>query len=109
MQKNRQGKHDSSVDTDEDVYVLRLYVTGASPNSMRAIINTRNLCEEYLRERYDLEIIDVYQQPEIAKHENIIALPMLVKKFPLPEKRLIGDLSDIKKVLNSIGLSNKDQ
>jgi circadian clock protein KaiB len=87
-------------------YVFRLYVTGASPNSLRAIANTKNLCEEYIRDDYDLEVIDVYQQPYVAKEENIIALPMLVRKHPLPEKRLIGDMSDIDRVLKSIGLTN---
>jgi len=87
-------------------YVFRLYVTGASPNSARAIANTKNICEEHFRENYDLEIIDVYQQPIIARQENIIALPLLIKKYPLPERRLIGDMSDIEKVLRSIGTSN---
>jgi len=91
-----------------DPYVFRLYVTGASPNSLRAITNTKNICEEYLNENYDLEIIDVHQQPLIAKEENIIALPLLIKKYPLPEKRLIGDMSDTARVLKSIGVSNVD-
>jgi circadian clock protein KaiB len=73
---------------------------------LRAIANTKNLCEEYIRDDYDLEVIDVYQQPVVAKEENIIALPMLVRKHPLPEKRLIGDMSDIDRVLKSIGLTN---
>ena len=91
---------------NDDSYVFRLYVTGASPNSLRAIANTRNLCEEYFNENYELEIIDVHQQPSIAKQENIIALPLLIKKHPLPEKRLIGDMSDMEKVLKCIGVSN---
>lgn len=91
---------------NDDSYIFRLYVTGASPNSLRAIANTRNLCEEHFNENYELEIIDVHQQPSIAKKENIIALPLLIKKHPLPEKRLIGDMSDIDKVLKSIGASN---
>ena len=88
-------------------YVFRLYITGASPNSLRAIANTKNLCEEYINEEYDLQVIDVYQQPNVANEENIIALPMLVKKYPLPEKRLIGDMSDIDRVLKGIGLPNR--
>ena len=90
----------------EDPYVFRLYVTGASPNSLRAIANTRNIFEAHLKQNYELEIIDVHQQPSVAKQENIIALPLLIKKFPLPEKRLIGDMSDIERVLTSIGFSN---
>jgi circadian clock protein KaiB len=90
----------------DDSYVFQLFVTGASPNSLRAITNTKNICEEYLNERYELEIIDVHEQPNIAKEENIIALPMLVKKFPLPEKRVIGDMSDIDRVAKSMGFPN---
>ncbi|HKC36349.1 MAG TPA: circadian clock KaiB family protein [Chitinophagaceae bacterium] len=93
---------------DYDPYIFRLYVTGASPNSVRAITNTKNICEEYLNENYELEIIDVHQQPIVARQENIIALPLLIKKHPLPEKRLIGDMSDMQRVLKSFGLSNDD-
>jgi len=95
---NRAGKG-----ANDDRYVFRLYVTGASPNSLRAIVNTKNICEEYFSHNYDLEIIDVYQRPAVAREENIIALPLLVKKYPLPQKRLIGDMSDMEKVVNSIG------
>jgi circadian clock protein KaiB len=91
-----------------DPYIFRLYVTGASPNSLRAIANTRDICEEHFNENYELEIIDVHQQPSVAKQENIIALPLLIKKHPLPEKRLIGDMSDVGRVLKSIGISNGD-
>ena len=94
------------INSKKDPYVLRLYVTGASPNSLRAIANTKNICDEYLNDNYELEIIDVHQQPSIAKQENIIALPLLIRKHPLPEKRLIGDMSDMERVLTSFGLSN---
>ena len=100
------GNGQSQSDKNDDLYIFRLYVTGASPNSLRAIANTRNLCEEYFNENYELEIIDVHQQPSIAKKENIIALPLLIKKHPLPEQRFIGDMSDIEKVLKNIGASN---
>ena len=99
---NGNGKSKSN----DDPYVFRLYVTGASPNSLRAIANTRDLCEEHFNDNYELEIIDVHQQPSVARQENIIALPLLIKKHPLPEKRLIGDMSDIARVLKSIGVSN---
>lgn len=91
---------------DNGQYVFCLYVTGASPNSLRAIANTKNICDEYIKEGYELEVIDVYQQPVVAREENIIALPMLVRKHPLPEKRMVGDMSDIERVLKSIGLEN---
>src|SRR4030095_1242350 len=91
-----------------DPYIFRLFVTGASPNSLRAIANTRDLCEEYFNENYELGIIDVHQQPSVAQKENIIALPLLIKKHPWPEKRLIGYMSNMERVLKSFGLSNID-
>ena len=89
-----------------DQYILRLFVTGASTNSIRAISNIRQICEKYLPERYSLEIIDVYQQKEISESEQIIALPLLIKSYPKPERRLIGDMSDIEKVLKGLGISH---
>jgi circadian clock protein KaiB len=85
-------------------YTLRMYVTGASPNSAKAISNIKNICETHLPGMYDLEIIDIYQEPVTAIQEQVIALPMLVKSAPLPFKRLIGDMSDTKKVLRALGL-----
>ena len=105
------GKRENSTSEDmqrtgnEQVFALKLFVTGASPNSARAIANLKAICEKYLTQKYDLEIIDVYQQPLKAQHEQIIALPMLVKSFPLPLKRLIGDMSDTGKVLKGLGLN----
>lgn len=90
---------------DSEKYVFRLYITGASPNSIRAVNNMRALCETHLKGRYSLEIIDVYQQVEIARKEQIVALPHLVKQFPLPERRLIGDLSESEKVMRALGLN----
>ena len=88
----------------EAEYVLRLFITGATPNSVRAVTNLKQICEEHLKGRYILEIIDVYQQKRIAQEEQLVALPLLIKKRPLPEKRLIGDLSDTDKVLKGLGL-----
>lgn len=89
---------------EEPFYDLRLFVTGTSSISVRAIGNIKKICEEYLKNRYDLEIIDVYQQPLLVKNEDITAVPMLVKKFPLPKKRMVGDMSDTNKVLKGLGL-----
>ena len=86
-------------------YILRLFVTGILPNSARAVVNIKAICEKYLKGRYELEIIDIYQQPDLALTEEIIAIPLLIKKFPLPEERLIGDLSDIEKVLKGLRLN----
>lgn len=86
-------------------HVLRLYITGASVNSAKAVTNIKQICEKYLKNGYQLEIIDVYQQPALAKQEQIIALPLLVKLYPLPEKRLIGNMSDTGKVLKGLELA----
>ena len=85
-------------------YVLRLFVTGATPNSIRAVTNIKQICEQHLKGNYSLEIIDVYQDAKIAEKEQLIALPLLIKKQPAPEKRMIGDLSDTEKVLKGLGL-----
>src|SRR3954469_6449203 len=104
MRKRDITSGDMEATTDEH-FSLKLFVTGASPNSARAIANLKGICEKYLCKKYNLEIIDVYQQPLKAQHEQIIALPMLVKSFPLPLKRLIGDMSDTAKVLRGLGLN----
>ena len=85
-------------------FVLRLFVTGASPNSIKAITNLKQICETHLKGRYDLQIIDVYQQGTVAINEQLVALPLLIKKLPFPERRMIGDLSDTEKVLKGLGL-----
>jgi circadian clock protein KaiB len=87
------------------IYVMRLFVTGASPNSTRAISNVKKICEEYLKDRYELEIVDVYQQPSVALDEQVIALPMLIKKAPGMERKLIGDMSDKPKVLKGLEIN----
>jgi circadian clock protein KaiB len=85
--------------TPDEKYVLRLYVVGMTPNSVRAIENMKAICEEYLKGRYDLDIIDVYKKPSLAKGEQILAAPTLVKRLPLPLRRLVGDLSQKDRVL----------
>ena len=85
-------------------YALQLFITGATPNSTRAIANIRTICEEHLKGQYELEIIDVYQEKEMAATNQVVALPMLIKRFPLPERKLIGDLSKTAKVLEALGI-----
>jgi circadian clock protein KaiB len=80
-------------------YVLKLYVTGSTPRSLRAIRNIKRICELELHGRYDLEVIDIYQQPGLAAGERIVAAPTLVKKLPSPVRKLIGDLCDDERVL----------
>jgi circadian clock protein KaiB len=85
-------------------YVLRLFVTGATPNSLHAIQSIRAICEEKLQGRYDLEVIDIRQHPELAKSEQLVAAPTLVKKLPLPVRKLIGDLSSEERVLAGLDI-----
>ena len=92
-------------ESSKDKYILRLYITGTSSRSVQAITNLKKICEEYLEGRYDLEVIDLYQKPGLAKDEQIIAAPTLIKKLPLPFRRIIGDMSNKEKVL--IGLDLK--
>ena len=92
---------------DTERYVLRLYVTGMTPRSERAIQNVRAICDEHLQGRYELEVIDVYQQPVLAKGEQIIAAPTLIKKLPLPLRRIIGDMSDTERVLIGLDLRRR--
>jgi circadian clock protein KaiB len=95
---------DISNDGESQFFRLRLFVIGASPNSIRAITNLKNICEQHLKANYELEIIDVYQQPLIAEAEQILALPLLVKKSPGTERKLIGDMSNTSKVLKGLGI-----
>lgn len=88
-------------------YQLRLYVTGATPASQKAVANVKRICEEKLAGRYDLQVIDIYQLPGLAKDEQIIAAPTLIKRLPAPLRRLIGDMSNREKVL--LGLDLKDK
>ena len=85
-------------------YRLRLFVTGTTPRSARAIQNLRTICEENLQGRYDLDVIDIYQHPEHVKAEQIVVTPTLVKQFQLPLRKLIGDLSDTKRVLDALDI-----
>ncbi|PKN10925.1 MAG: hypothetical protein CVU70_01510 [Deltaproteobacteria bacterium HGW-Deltaproteobacteria-5] len=89
-------------------HVLRLYITGMTPRSTRAIANVRNLCEQYLKGEYELKVIDIYQQPQLAAGEQIIATPTLIKQLPLPLRKLIGDMSDTERFLVGIDLKPKN-
>jgi circadian clock protein KaiB len=95
-------------ENDVDRYSLRLYVTGMTPRSLRAIENIKRVCEQSLKDRYSLEVVDIYQHPELASSAQIIAAPTLIKDLPLPLRRIIGDLSDHEKVLVGLDL-NKQQ
>jgi circadian clock protein KaiB len=87
--------------------VLRLFVTGTTSKSARAIANLRRLCEERLRGEYDLEVVDIYQHPEAAREHQIVAAPTLLKVLPLPLRRIIGDLANEERVLAGLDLKPK--
>ena len=93
-----------AAEPDAPHYRLRLFVSGTTARSARAIQNIRRLCEEKLQGRYDLEVIDIYQHPEHVKPEQIVVTPTLVKKLPLPFRKIIGDLSDKERVLVGLDL-----
>ncbi len=90
-----------------DTYVLCLYVAGQSPKSVDAISNIKKICEEHLKGRYELQVIDLYQQPQLAHGEQIIALPTLMKKLPPPLRRIIGDMSNTERLLIGLDLRKK--
>ncbi len=88
-------------------YVLRLYVVGMTTRSMEAIASIRRICEEHLKGRYEIEVVDLYQHPELAKEREVIVAPTLVKELPKPLRRLIGSLADEKRVLKGLDILPK--
>jgi circadian clock protein KaiB len=112
----KKSKHDEKVeefeqalnDTTAQVYVLRLFVTGASQKSLQAIDNLKRLCEENFPDEYELEVIDIYQQPGLVAKEQLVALPTLIKDLPLPARRLVGNLSNTKDTLKHLGVSGEE-
>jgi circadian clock protein KaiB len=99
------GKATANRGRRDSIYVLRLYITGASRNSTRAVMNIDSICRDHLRGRHVLEVVDLYKQPERAAEEQLVAAPTLVKLLPLPRRRLIGNLSNLRNVLDALGLS----
>jgi len=94
----------TAADVGHDKYKLRLFITGTTARSVLAISNLKKICEEYLEGKYELEVIDLYQNPLLAREEQIIAAPTLIKKLPLPFRRIIGDMSNEEKVLMGLDL-----
>lgn len=93
--------------TDDPLYELRLYIAGQTPKSVRAIENLKRVCEEHLAGRYSIQIVDLMEQPRLARGDEIIAVPTLVRKLPEPIRHIIGDLSDTEKVL--VGLQLRER
>ena len=103
--KELSGKFQEALNkTGKEKYCLRLYVTGTTPKSIRAITNIKRICEAHLKGRYALEVIDIYQQPGLAKKEQIIAAPTLIKKLPLPLRKFIGDMTNSDRILLGLDL-----
>ena len=99
------AKYESAL---KEKMILRLYIAGMSENSIRAIQNITLLCDQYLKDRVDLEIIDIYKNPSVAEEQKIVFSPSLIRQLPLPKKTFIGDLSDTKKVILGLGISFKE-
>jgi circadian clock protein KaiB len=95
----------SAAPKSDGFWTMRLYVAGQSPRSISAITNLRRICEEHVPGRYELEIIDLVRNPELAKADDIVAIPTLIKKLPIPVGRIIGDLSATERVLVSLELT----
>jgi len=89
-------------------FILQLYITGMSENSMRAIENITLFCNQYLKGRFDLQIIDIYKNPSIAEEQEIVFSPSLIRQFPLPKRTMVGDLSDTKRVALGLGMTFKE-
>lgn len=108
MNEPRQGSNDgfqpSDAAREDGHYRLRLFVTGMTPRSTRAVARVKGLCEARLAGRYELTVVDIYQQPALARIDQIIATPTLIKCSPLPVRRLLGDFSDADRVLAGLGL-----
>ncbi|WP_445246032.1 circadian clock KaiB family protein [Microcoleus sp. OTE_8_concoct_300] len=93
--------------SQEEYYILRLYISGTTLQSVTALQNIKKICEEHLQGRYELEVIDIYQQTEAIISDNIVAVPTLIKKLPMPLQKMIGNLSNTEKVLLGLNLVRK--
>ena len=99
--KNKKGK---TVNTANDKWMLRLYVAGQSPKALTAFANLKKICEEQLKGKYGIEVIDLLINPQLGNEDQILALPTLVRKLPVPVRKIIGDLSDTERVLVGLDL-----
>src|SRR5512140_1147716 len=107
VRESTQAFEQARITPQEKHYVLRLYITGTTPQSVRAIANVKKICEEYLQGLYELEVVDLYQQPQVAQGDQILAAPTLIKKLPLPLRRIIGDMSKSERLLVGLDLQIK--
>jgi circadian clock protein KaiB len=93
---------ETAVVTHEEQWELRLYVAGQSPKSLRAFVNLQRLCEMHLAGRYEIEVVDLVEHPSLARSDDILAIPTLVRRAPEPSRKIIGDLSDAERVVASL-------
>lgn len=106
--KNRAGDFEKALqDRDRQRYVLRLYVAGMTPRSMESISSIRRICEKHLKGRYEIEVIDIYQHPELTREQQVIAAPTLIKELPLPLRKFIGRLADEERILKGLDILPK--
>ena len=109
--QNKLGEFENTLTAEKkgDKYILRLFVAGINPKSRKAIENLREILEENLKGQYELEIIDIYQQPIFAKEGQIVAAPTLIKELPPPLRRFVGDMSNKERILLGLHLKKKDE
>jgi circadian clock protein KaiB len=98
------ARADAARDAEPDTYILRLYVAGQTPKSVAALANLQKICAEHLAGRYKLQVVDLLKNPQLARGDQILAIPTLVRKLPLPVRRIIGDLSNTERVLVGLDL-----
>jgi len=107
--RTRPARPASPAGAEQKKFMLRLYVAGTTPRSIRAILDAEKLCKEHLGGLFTLEVIDIYQRPTLARDEQIVAVPTLVRRLPEPLRKLVGDLSDSERVLIGLDLLIRDQ
>ncbi|HMA61233.1 MAG TPA: circadian clock protein KaiB [bacterium] len=105
MNKKSQKEYEEMIENSkQEEYILKLYVSGMTPKSRKAVSNVKEICETHLKGSYTLKVIDLYQNPKLAKGEQIVAMPTLIKKLPPPLRKIIGDMSDKDKLLVGLDL-----
>ena len=104
MATMKKERTNSRVDEPQEIWQLRLYVAGQTPKSMAAFTNLKDICENHLKGKYEIEVIDLLENPKLAKGDQIFAIPTLVRKLPQPIRKMIGDLSNEEKVLVGLNL-----
>ena len=109
MKKLQKKKKARPADARQAMYILRLYISDSTAKSKRAVVNLKRVCEEHLKGRYELEIIDIHKHAHLARDEQIVAVPTLIKRLPAPLQRLVGDMSDLNKVLFGLDLRTREQ